>query len=205
MKQLTMRQRQVYDFLVDYREKHGFAPTLKEIAEHLQVSGNLGVLRHLAALEKKGYLRRTAGSSRGISLTRDRSRAPTTSLPLVGSVAAGGLSEALEHVEDSLEIDSSLVRGEGAFVLKVRGDSMIEAGILDGDLAVVRPQATADNGEIVVAMLDGEATLKRFYREAGQIRLQPENPAMAPIILSAADGDLRVLGKVTAIVRQIED
>ena len=205
MIELTSRQRQVYDFLGWYRAQHGFSPTLQEIAAHLKVSGNLGVLRHLRALEKKGYLRRAPGSSRGIVLSRPFSGPATCSLPVVGSVAAGQLSEALEHVEDYLAVDASLVRGEGSFVLTVRGDSMIDARILDGDRVVVKPQATADNGDIVVAMLDGEATLKRFCREDDRVRLQPENPDMLPIILSAADGELHIIGKVTAVVRLLED
>ncbi|MCD6188377.1 MAG: repressor LexA, partial [Desulfuromusa sp.] len=108
---------------------------------------------------------------------------------------------ALEHVEDYLSVDVALTKGAGCFVLRVRGDSMIEAQIADGDLAVVSPQVTADNGDIVVAMLDGEATLKRFYREAGYIRLQPENSHFQPIILSASDGEVTILGKVTGIFR----
>ncbi|PLY00978.1 MAG: repressor LexA, partial [Desulfuromonas sp.] len=107
-------------------------------------------------------------------------------------------------VEEYLDIDASLVRGEGSFLLRVRGDSMIDAQIADGDLAVVRPQQTAENGDIVVAMLDGEATLKRFYRERGQVRLQPENPRLEPIILTAADGELALVGKVTGIIRCLE-
>ena len=205
MQRLTARQQQVYSFLVSYQEKHGFAPTLKEIAGHLRVSGNLGIMRHLTALEKKGYLRRSAGRSRGIVLMRERSLSVTRSLPIIGSVAAGNLAEALEDVEEHLAVDSSLIKGEGSFLLRVRGSSMIEAHILDSDLVVVRPQATADNGDIVVAMLDGEATLKRFYREEDRVRLQPENPDMLPIILSADDGELQIIGKVTAVVRLLED
>lgn len=201
MLKLTSRQQQVYNFIVRYLDQYGFAPTLQEIAVHLDIRGNLGVLRHLAALEKKGYIRRTPGSSRGIALP---GRSSVLSLPVVGSVAAGPLSEALEHVEGYLSVDASLVKGDDSFVLRVRGDSMIEAQISDGDLAVVRPQATADNGDIVVAMVNGEATLKRFYQTAGQIRLQPENSNLQPIILSASDGEVRVLGKVTAIFRVLE-
>jgi repressor LexA len=201
MPKLTSRQQQVYNFIVQYLDQYNYAPTLQDIATHLEIRGNLGVLRHLAALEKKGYIRRTPGSSRGIALS---GRSSALSLPVVGSVAAGPLSEALEHVEGYLSVDASLVKGDDSFVLRVRGDSMIGAQISDGDLAVVRPQSTADNGDIVVAMLNGEATLKRFYKEAGQIRLQPENSHLQPIILSADDGEVRVLGKVTGIFRALE-
>ena len=198
MSKLTSRQQQVYQFIIDYLDQHGYPPTLQEIAVHLKIRGNLGVLRHLGALEKKGYIHRTAGSSRGIVVL---GRSSSLSLPIVGSIAAGPLSEALEHVEDYLSVDVALTKGAGSFVLRVRGDSMIEAQIADGDLAVVSPQVTADNGDIVVAMLDGEATLKRFYQEAGQIRLQPENSSLQPIIISASDGEVTILGKVTGIFR----
>ncbi|MCW8859665.1 MAG: transcriptional repressor LexA [Deltaproteobacteria bacterium] len=201
MPKLTPRQKQTYEFILQYLERQGFAPTLQEIAIHLGVRGNLGVLRHLAALEKKGYLRRTTGQSRGIVLLRTPA---SKLLPVVGSVAAGPLSEALEHVEDYLNVDPSLVKGENSFVLRVQGDSMIEAHITDGDMAVVRPQATADNGDIVVAMIDGEATLKRFFKEPGHVRLQPENSRFSPIILTAADGELTVVGKVTGIIRSLD-
>ncbi|NOQ41940.1 MAG: repressor LexA [Desulfuromusa sp.] len=201
MSKLTSRQQQVYNFIIHYLDQHGYAPTLQEIAAHLEIRGNLGVLRHLAALEKKGYIHRTSGSSRGIVVL---GRSSCLSLPVVGSVAAGPLSEALEHVDDYLNVDAALIKGDSSFILRVRGDSMIEAQISDGDLAVVRPQATADNGDIVVAMVDNEATLKRFYQEEGQIRLQPENPRLQPIILSAADGDVTILGKVTGIIRVLE-
>ena len=201
MPKLTSRQQQVYNFITHYLDQYGFAPTLQEIAVHLEIRGNLGVLRHLAALEKKGYIRRTSGSSRGIVIL---GRSSCSSLPVVGSVAAGPLSEALEHIDDYLHVDATLIKGAGSFVLRIRGDSMIEAHISDGDLAVVRPQATADNGDIVVAMVDNEATLKRFYQEEGQIRLQPENFRLQPIILSAADGDVTIIGKVTGIIRMLE-
>ena len=202
MQELTERQQQVHRFLIGYITKHGYAPTLQEIATHLGVSGNLGVLRHLDALEKKGYLSRKQGSSRGIVLTGLSAKA--ISLPLVGSVAAGPLTEALADIDEQICVDPSLIRGEGCFVLRVKGDSMIEAQIASGDLAIVRPQATAENGTIVVALLDGEATLKRFYREAGTIRLQPENINMQPIILSPEDGEVAIIGKVTGIIRSLE-
>lgn len=200
MATLTDRQQQVYDFIVQYLEGQGYAPTLQEIAGHLRIRGNLGVIRHLTALEKKGYIRRSSGSSRGIVLL---GRSSAVALPVVGSVQAGELSEALEDIEGYLAVDPSLVRGEGAFVLRVRGDSMIEAQIAPGDLAIVRPQATADDGDIVVAMLEGEATLKRFFRQADSIRLQPENSRLQPIILRPEDGEVVILGKVTGIVRSL--
>lgn len=201
MDNLTSRQRQVYDFIVRAIEEDGFAPTLQEIATHLGVKGNLGVLRHLAALEKKGFLHRSAGRSRGIVPVR---RSASKTLPLVGSVAAGPLTEAVEHIEGYFNVDSSLVKGDDSFLLRVRGDSMIEAHIADGDLAVVRPQKSAENGEIVVVMVDGDVTLKRFFRERGCVRLQPENAALQPILLSPRDGEVVVVGRVTGIVRRLD-
>jgi len=201
MPKLTSRQRQTYDFICEYHEAYGYAPTLKEIAGHLKITGNLGVLRHLDALEKKGFLHRATGQSRGIVIS---DRSSSQSLPIVGSVAAGPLSEALENIEGHLCVDKSLVSGKDSFLLRVCGDSMIDAQITDGDLAVICPQSVAENGDIIVAMLDGETTLKRFFREGETVRLQPENPRLQPIILSAADGDLTIVGKVTAILRVLE-
>ena len=201
MSKLTSRQQQVYQFIIHYLDRHGYAPTLQEIAIHLEIRGNLGVLRHLGALEKKGYIRRTAGSSRGLVVL---GRSSSRSLPIVGSVAAGPLSEALEHIEDYLQVDAALIKVDNSFVLRVRGDSMIEAQIVDGDLAIVTPQSSADNGDIVVVMVAGEATLKRFYREVDHIRLQPENSNLQPIILSADAGEVTILGKVTGIFRVLD-
>lgn len=201
MHKLTSRQQQAYSYIVNYLQRHGFAPTLQELAAHLDIKGNLGVLRHLQALEKKGYIERAAGRSRGITLP---GRSVVHRLPLLGTVAAGPLSEALQEADESIQVDVSLVHGDGCFVLRVAGDSMIGAQIADGDLAVVRPQSTAENGDIVVVMLNGEATLKRFYRQGRSIRLQPENSRLQPIILSAADGDLQLIGKVTGIMRVLE-
>lgn len=201
MSKLTPRQQQTYDFIRGYLDFYGYAPTLKEIAGHLKITGNLGVLRHLDALEKKGYLHRTAGKSRGIVLS---DRSSSRLLPIVGSVAAGHLSEALECVEGHFNVDTSLIQGDDSFLLRVRGDSMIEAQIADGDLAVIYPQSMVENGDIVVAMCNGEATLKRFFLEDGHIRLQPENSNLQPIILSATDGDVSIIGKVTAIIRTLE-
>lgn len=201
MRSLTSRQKQVYDFIFFYHEENGYAPSLQEIAGHLGIKGNLGVLRHLQALEKKGCLKRIPGNSRGIVLPQ---RAGSVALPLLGAVAAGPLSEVLENNEGYLTVDPSLVHGDNSFALRVAGDSMVEAQILPGDLAIVRPQATAENGEIVVAMLAGEATLKRFFREKEHIRLQPENPRLPPIILRPEDGELQILGKVTGIIRSLE-
>ena len=200
MTDLTLRQKQVLDFITAQLESHGYPPTLREIGEHLRVSGTLGVLKHLDALERKGLIRKTAGSSRGITVTGRRA---AVTLPIVGTVRAGALQPAVEDIDGYLAVDGSMVRTDGCFFLRVRGDSMVGAAILDGDLALVRPQAVAEKGEIVVAMVDGEATLKRFFRERNRIRLQPDNPAMEPIIVRKRDGEVVIIGKVIGIYRSL--
>lgn len=203
MVSLTRRQQQVYDFLVACVRENGYPPTLQEIAAELGVAGNLGVLRHLAALERVGLIRRSRGSSRGISLV-DRPDAAGACLPLIGTVRAGQPQLAQEDIDGYFRVDDSLVKSPGSFLLRVRGDSMIEAHIVDGDLAVVRPQQTAENGEIVVAMIDGEATLKRFYRDGGRIRLQPANVTMTPLIIPAETAEVVIVGKVTGLCRRLD-
>lgn len=155
MEQLTARQQEVLDFVTRYINDYGYAPSLREIAKEISVSGTLGVMKHLEALEKKGYLRRQEGSSRGISLA---GQAQAVSLPIVGSVRAGALHPAIEEIEGHFAIDRSQFPAGGAFFLRVKGDSMIHAHIAEGDLALVRPQPTALNRDIMVAMVGGEAT-----------------------------------------------
>ena len=202
MSQLTTRQQQVYDFLAGYIADQGYPPTLQEIAGHLQVSGNLGVLRHLQVLERKGLINRSPGSSRSIVLA-DRSRSESLDLPLVGTVQAGLPQLAEEQIETYLAVDSSLVKGKDSFLLRVRGESMIDAHIMPGDLVVVRPQSSAENGEIVVALIDDEATLKRFYREGEEIRLKPENSRMKSLIYRERDAEVQIIGKVTGLCRPL--
>jgi repressor LexA len=200
MEEITQRQKMVLDFIADHLERHGYPPTLREIGGHLGVSGTLGVMKHLDALERKGYIRKTAGSSRGIMITGPGT---VVSVPIVGTVRAGALQPAIEEIEGYFSIDRSRLPAEDAFFLRVKGDSMINAAILEGDLALVRPQSTAQNRDIVVAMIEGEATLKRFYRGRGHIRLQPENPNMEPIIVRPGEGELTIIGKVVGIYRPL--
>lgn len=202
MTTLTKRQQQVYDFLVAYLAANGYPPTLQEIAQHLHISGNLGVLRHLKALERAGLITRSPGSSRSITLV-NRTENTSVVLPLVGTVRAGQPQLALEEIEAQIAVDGSLVRASDSFLLRVKGDSMIEAHIVEGDLAVVQPQPSADNGDIVVALVDGEATLKRFFHEGDQIRLQPENATMDAIIVAADTQDVIIVGKVTGLCRTL--
>ena len=198
--ELTPRQRQVLEFITSYTDCNGYPPSQREIAGHLHVSGTLPVMKHLDALERKGYIRRER-VNRGISLTTPSSR--PVSLPIAGTVRAGHLSTAIEDIQGYFSVDHLAVKGKDCFFLRVSGDSMINAGILNGDLALVRPQSTADNKDTVVAMLDGEATLKWFYKENDHIRLQPANQNMEPIIIKHGDGEVHIVGKVIGIYRQM--
>lgn len=198
--ELTARQKQVLQFITSYTDDNGFPPSQREIARHLKVSGTLPVMKHLGALERKGYIKRES-VNRGISLVRPVNHSVT--LPVVGVVRAGHLTPAIEDIQGHFSVDPMAVKGDGCFFLRVRGDSMINAGILDGDLAMIRPQQTAGNKDTVVAMIDGEVTLKWFYREQDHIRLQPANPAMEPIIIRPEDGELSIVGKVIGVYRSL--
>ena len=199
MSQLTTRQQQVYDFLAGHIADQGYPPTLQEIARHLQVSGNLGVLRHLQVLERKGLIHRSPGSSRSIVLA-DRPRSEAVALPLIGTVQAGLPQLTDEQVEAYLAVDGSLVKGKNSFLLRVRGESMIEAHIMPGDLVVVRPQPAAENGEIVVALIEGgDATLKRIEQLPGRVLLHPANAAMEP--LSFPPESVQIQGVVVGQMR----
>ena len=201
MENLTPRQQQTLDFIIGNIDSNGYPPTLREIAIHLSVKGNVSVISYLDALERKGFIRRDAGNSRGIILNRDP-QPDCSQIPIVGQVRAGSLSLAVEDIEGYYAIETMQLKG-GTFFLRVKGDSMIDDSIIDGDLALIRPQKTAKNGDIVVAMLEGEATLKRYYREADHIRLQPRNSNMEPIIISA-DKELYIVGRIVKIVRDID-
>ena len=199
MSQLTDRQKQVLDYIQSHIDNDGYPPTVREICAHLGVSGTVSAIRHLEALEKKGYIKRDSGS-RGIALTT-----PTTdsaSIPVAGTAHAGALTPALEDITGYISVDRSLLHG-GKFFLRVRGDSMINASICEKDLVLVRPQPSADNQDIVVAMVEGEATLKRFFREQGKIRLQPENASMAPIYIPEGSNDITIIGKVVGVYRDL--
>ncbi|HEX9078573.1 MAG TPA: transcriptional repressor LexA [Desulfuromonadaceae bacterium] len=201
MNDLTSRQRQVLTIINDFSGRFGYPPSLREIAAQLGISGTLGVSKHLDALERKGFLRRRENRSRGITLA---TTAPTVSLPIVGRIRAGRLHPAQEDISGYLAVDKGAVKGEGCFFLRVDGDSMINRGILDGDLALIRPQAMADNGEVVAVMVDGDATLKQFFRETGRIRLQPANPNYEPIVILPGDGEVTIVGKMIGLFRSLE-
>ncbi|MGB4592953.1 MAG: transcriptional repressor LexA [Coriobacteriia bacterium] len=203
--ELTRRQRQILDFIRAEIHRRGFPPSVREIGEAVGLSSSSTVHSHLAALEAKGLIRRDPSKPRALEVLdyRDTDRAvdygSVQAVPLVGSVAAGSPILAAENIESTISLPAELAGGESTFILRVKGESMIEAGIMDGDFVVVRQQQTANNGEIVVAMLDDAATVKRFFREADRIRLQPENSSMDPIYAR----DVTILGKVVALFRRM--
>jgi repressor LexA len=206
-RELTARQRQILDFIRADIHRRGFPPSVREIGEAVGLSSSSTVHSHLAALESKGLIRRDPSKPRALEVLdyRDTERAVdydnVQAVPLVGQVAAGSPILAAENIEATLPLPTSFA-GEGTFVLRVKGESMVGAGILDGDFVVVRQQPTASNGDIVVAMIDEEATVKRFFRESDRVRLQPENPAMDPIYADE-HVDFAILGKVVALFRRI--
>lgn len=206
-RELTSRQRQILDFIRAEIHRRGFPPSVREIGEAVGLSSSSTVHSHLAALEAKGLVRRDPSKPRALEVLdyRDTERAVdyenVQAVPLVGQVAAGAPILAAENIEATLPLPASFA-GEQTFVLRVKGESMIEAGILDGDYVVVKQQPTATNGEIVVAMLNEEATVKRFYRESGRVRLQPENRTMEPIFADE-HADFAILGKVVALFRRL--
>ncbi|MBE0502114.1 MAG: transcriptional repressor LexA [Desulfuromonadales bacterium] len=198
MRPLTDRQQQVLDCINHHIDRHGYPPTLREIAAALNINGTLGVLKHLRALEKSGAISKQEGASRALRVT---ARTESGKLPIIGTIQAGALQPAIEEIQGEIEIGQKEARG-GTFFLRVRGDSMIDAAILDGDLALIKPQPDADNGDIVVALVGDEATLKRFYREKGRIRLQPENQQMQPIFVGPDESEIRIIGKMVSLLRQ---
>ena len=202
MQTLTTRQQQVYTFIKKYLDSNGSAPTLREISTHIGTAGTVTAIGHVNALEKKGYLRRREGSSRGIILTQ--SPAAAVSLPIVGKIRAGMLQPAIEDISGYLNVDSSLIKGDGCYFLRVEGDSMINKGILPGDTVLIRPQQVANNGEIVAVMVDGDATLKQFFREQDRILLQPANPDYEPIVILPGQGEVTIIGKMVGLFRSVE-
>lgn len=206
-RELTARQREILDFIRAEIHRRGFPPSVREIGEAVGLSSSSTVHSHLAALEAKGLLRRDPSKPRALEVLdyRDTERGvdyeAVQAVPLVGQVAAGAPILAAENIEATLPLPASFA-GEGTFILRVKGESMIEAGILNGDYVVIRQQRDANNGDIVVAMLNEEATVKRFFREGSRVRLQPENATMDPIYADE-HVDFAVIGKVVALFRQV--
>jgi repressor LexA len=204
---LTERQRQIFEFLATYVDAHGYPPTVREIGEAVGLASPSTVHAHLANLERAGLLTRDPTKPRAIELHREPKAEPVADvhrLPLVGEVAAGGPLLAEDNVEEYLAVPEPLSKGGEEFLLRVKGDSMVNAGILEGDIVVVRREQTAENGDIVVALVGDdesatEATVKRFFREDGRVRLQPENDMLAPIYAE----HVQILGKVIGVFRQL--
>jgi repressor LexA len=211
---LSKRQQEIYDFVVSYAAKHGYPPTVREIGEEVGLASPSTVHAHLANLERAGMLRRdptkpraleVVGRERAASSRPARASAPDLRrLPLVGEIAAGGPLLAEENIEDYLAVPEPLTAGGDEFLLRVKGESMIDAGILDGDYVVVQKQQTARDGDIVVALAGDdeaadEATVKRFFRENGRIRLQPENESLEPLYPT----HVQILGKVIGVFRRV--
>ena len=198
---LTERQQEILDFIKHAIHGQGFPPTLREIGKAFGIRSTKGVNDHLAALERKGKIRRHAELSRGIEVVgMVQAGAEIDQIPLIGRIAAGSPILATENVEDTFSVDKGLAHG-GTFMLAVQGNSMIDAHICDGDYILVRPQDDADDGEIVAVMVDDEATVKRMYRNGGRVRLVPENSTMSPIEIDPGANDVRILGKVVGVFR----
>jgi repressor LexA len=200
---LTDRQRQVLDFISDSIRKRGFPPTLREIGSHFGIRSTNGVNDHLRALEKKGFLHREDLKSRALRplFTEDE----FVEVPVLGRVAAGVPMLAVQNYEDTVKVDRFFIgQNREVFALRVKGDSMIEAGIFDGDYVFIRKQLQASSGEIVVAMIGDEATVKRYYPEGDTIRFQPANAAMSPIIVRKKDfRSVNLLGVVIGVYRKM--
>jgi repressor LexA len=198
---LTKRQKEIFDFIRKYAARYGYPPTVREIGKAVGLHSSSTVHAHLANLEKIGLLRRDPTKPRAIELLVDRAKKVVRppGLPVVGQVAAGQPVLAEEQIEEYLEVPEVIGGETGDYILRVKGDSMKDAGIIEGDYVVVRPADIADNGEIVVAVIEDEATVKRFYREKDGVRLQPENKAYKPIKTTEA----QLLGKVTGVFRKV--
>jgi repressor LexA len=204
---LTPVQERILNFITVTIREHDRSPTIREIGERVGISSTNGVRYHLSVLEKLGYIRRSRGISRGIEWLEHHPKIDgtqgATEIPIVGRVAAGSPILAVENIEGVLAVDEMITRSKECFALRVNGDSMKDAGIVDGDVVIVKPQPTARNGDIVVALLDDEATVKTYVSRRGRTVLRPENPEYEDIVLDRRGGDVRVLGKVVGLMRKL--
>jgi repressor LexA len=205
MKEMTRRQREVYDFIVACIEHDQRPPTIREIGEHFGMRSTGTVRDNLHALEKKGQIRLRARAARGIELVeRPSSRRRMQQVPVLGRIAAGEPLLAVENVEDTIDVDPRFIdKGGTVFALRVHGQSMRDAGIYDGDFVFVRKQDTAENGDIVAAIIGDEATVKRYFHEGNRIRLQPANDTMAPIYIRTDQEEMAIAGRVVGVLRQL--
>lgn len=198
--ELTERQRKILEYVLEFSEEKGCPPTFREIGKHFRIASTNGVSRHLKALERKGYVH-MARTFRGIEVAEEYRRGK--GLPILGRIAAGRPIEAIENFEGSLNVQELFGRPPGVFVLHVQGDSMVNAGIRDGDMVVIRAQPGVDNGTIGAAVVGGEATVKRIYVEEGRLRLVPENDRYAPQVYGRDDPSVQILGRVIGLVRKL--
>ncbi len=197
---LTKRQREILDYLNEFIQQHGYAPSLEEIGRRFNLSSLATVHKHLTNLQDKGFIRRAWNRSRSVEMVSSKAGSRAIELPLLGYVAAGVPIEAVVGTE-TIAVPEDLVGKRESYVLRVRGDSMIDEQIRDGDFVIVEDRRTADNGEMVIAMLNGsDVTLKKLYREGARIRLQPANPAMQPIMAPA--DQVQIQGVVVGVMRR---
>jgi len=200
--ELTPRQKRIYDFIAGAIRDNGYAPSIPEIGKRFKITSTRGVFDHLKALENKGYIKRIGKRAIEIVSSTGRSALPeATEIPILGRIRAGAPILAEENVEGFLAVANEIARGKATFALKVKGDSMIEDGIFDGDYVIIRRQETAENGDIVCALIENEATLKRFQRNGSEVILKPANPKYEPIVVSK--GEFHVLGRATGVIRKL--
>lgn len=207
MAELTPKQGEILEYIVEEVREKGYPPTVREIGKAVNLKSSSTVYSHLMSLEKKGFIRRDPTKPRAIEILTAQHKEKTTrssekrivDLPILGRVAAGSPILAVEDVEDFFPLPLDFVQEENCYILQIKGESMIEVGIMDGDYVIVRQQSVANNGEIIVALLDNEATVKTFYKEKDYIRLQPENSLLEPIIVQ----DVKILGKVIGLFRKM--
>lgn len=210
-KQLTDRQEEILTFIQQFQQENGYPPTLREIGKRFDISSTFGVKRHLDALSKKGYLNILSNTSRGISINRDDFETTgvisfneinnSNKIPIIGRVAAGSPIMAEENIEGSIVIDPGFLKKDAdSFALKVKGDSMIDAGIFEGDLVIISPKAAAVNGDIIVARIDDEVTVKVYENKNQKIKLIPRNEEFKPIVINDHN-EFSIIGKVTGVLR----
>ena len=201
---LTSTQERVYQFIIEWKKNQGFPPTVREIAEGLGFKSLNNVRQHLRLIEKKGFLKISSGKARGIDITMQFGSVASDNgidVPLIGRVAAGTPILAEENIEGTVTLDRSLFKGDGLFTLRVRGESMQDIGVFDGDIAVVKQQPSATNGEVVVAIVDGEATLKRFFKKNDKIVLHAENPGFNDIVVTSPK-NVYIAGRLVGVIRK---
>ena len=207
MKGLTKRQEEILEYITECIDRQGYPPSIPEVQERFSFRSPTAVNDHFKALERKGYIERHKGKSRSISVKGRISEifaGNIINLPILGRVAAGVPLLAEENIEGTMALDSSLAgQGSKAFILRVKGNSMENAGIINGDYIVVRPDMAVENGEIAVVLFDNEATVKRIYKEQDRLKLVPENDSMAPFYADPKKGEISIVGKVKAVIRKI--